>query len=164
MIFFGWLIGGPVIGYLSDKLKNRKKVVLFCIFFTLLSLTPVLYIQNIPLEIIYLLLILTGVFSSAELLNFSLSVEMNPKKIKATAIGLTNTMVAIGGAIMQPLIGIILDFRWDGQMMHGTRIYSSSNYELALSVFPITLIIAFFLTLFLKEKKYEKIKEPIPAD
>ena len=119
---------------------------------------------NLSLILIYTLLLFTGVFSSGELLNFSLAVEMNPIKIKATAIGLANTMVACGGLIMQPMIGFMLDLYSDGKLESGVRSYTASIYQLALSILPVTLIVAFLLTLFLKETKYKEVNEPIPPD
>lgn len=164
LIFFGWMIGGPIIGYLSDKIGSRKKVILITSILTFFTLTPVIYSEGLPLITIYLLLLFTGIFSSGELLNFSLAVEMNSKKVKATAIAITNTMVACGGIIMQPLIGLVLDLSWSRQMENGLRLYTTIDYEIALTILPITLILAAIFTIFLKEKKYKEIEDPIPMD
>ena len=57
----------------------------------------------------------------------------------------------ISGIIFQPVIGMILDYTWDGTLKNGTPFYSESNYFLALSVLPISLVIATILTFMMRE-------------
>lgn len=155
MIFFGWLIGGPLIGHLSDKFKKRKPMILVNMFLTLGALLPLLYMNSLPLSLIYILLFLVGLFSSAELLNFTLSVEINPQKVKGSSVALTNFIVSLGGAFTQPLIGFLLDLNWKGTLQDSIRVYSIEDYRYSLTILPIFLIVGFCLSFFLKEKRHE---------
>ena len=110
----------------------------------------------INIYVVYLLLFLVGFFSSAELLSFSLAIELNTFKAKATAAAFTNLIVSLGDAIFQPLVGFLLDYNWDGTMAEGIRVYKLVDYQIALSCLPMTLILSFILLFFIKEKTFLK--------
>lgn len=152
MVFAGWLVGGPFTGFLSDFMGKRKIPIRIGIIGTLLCLVPVIYFPNIPIYLVYILLFFVGFFSSAELLNFILAIELNSMHAKATAAAFTNCMVSIGDALVQPFVGILLDINWDGTMQNGIRIYRTSDYQIALSCLPIVLVCAFILLYWVKEE------------
>jgi MFS family permease len=153
MIFVGWIIGGPIIGVISDKFNKRKPFLFSCIVLTALALLPVLYISHLPIWLLFVLLLLVGFFQSGELLNFSLAIELNPMESKGTSIAFTNFLVACGTSMIQPLIGVFLDLGWDGLVQGGVPIYSVRNYHFAMLSFPIALLLAFILLFFLKERQ-----------
>ena len=153
MIFVGWIVGGPIIGFISDHFKKRKPFLYICTLLTALCLIPVIYLPEIPVFILFLLLFFVGVFSSAELLQFSLAVEFNPAHMKGTSIAMTNFIVAIGSSIVQPLLGFFLDMEWDGLIIEGLPFYSTAVYRKAMTLFPCALFLAFILLFFLKEEK-----------
>lgn len=151
MVFAGWVVGGPLTGLLSDFIGKRKSTIRLGIVGTLLCLVPVIYFPVIPIYVVYVLLFLVGVFSSAELLNFSLAIELNSIGAKATAAAFTNFLISCGDAVVQPLVGFLIDLNWNGVMEGGIRIYSAGNYQIALSCLPIALVISFFLLFWIKE-------------
>ncbi|NGX51037.1 MAG: Membrane sensor protein UhpC [Chlamydiae bacterium] len=159
MIFVGWIVGGPIIGMVSDRFSKRKPFLYIGILFTIVTLLPVLYLPGLPVWLLFTLLFLVGFFQSAELLNFSLAIELTPIKVKGTSIAVTNFIVAVGSSIMQPLLGVFLDWGWDGRLQGGVPLYSLRNYHLAMASFPVTLVLSFILLLFLKEPKRKKDKE-----
>lgn len=157
MIFVGWIIGGPIIGVISDRRSKRKPFLYASTLLTCLCILPVIYISELPVWLLFVLLLLVGFFQSAQLLNFSLSIELNAIEAKGTSIAITNFLVSFGTSMMQPLLGYLLDLGWDGRMEEGIPIYSIQDYHMAMVSFPATLLIAFILLLFLKEKgKTEK--------
>ncbi len=157
MVFAGWLVGGPLMGFFSDFLKKRKATIRIGIIGALLCLLPVIYFPFFHIYIVYILLFLVGFFSSAELLSFSLAIELNSFKAKATAAAFTNFIISLGDAIFQPLVGFLLDSNWDGSLIDGIRVYSLSDYQIALSCLPMTLILAFILMFFVKESSFKKV-------
>lgn len=152
MVFAGWLVGGPLTGLLSDLIGTRTMTLRLGIVGVLACLVPVLYFPSIPIYAVYILLFLVGFFSSAELLNFSLAIELNSTRAKATAAAFTNCLISLGDAVIQPLVGFLLDYNWSGMEEQGIRIYGMRDYQLALSCLPITLILAFLLLFLLREK------------
>lgn len=160
MIFVGWLIGGPLIGVLSDIAKKRRRIISFSILITLLALLTVIYVPNLSPTVIYSLLLIIGLFSSAELLHFSYAIEINPAKTKGTAVAFTNGIVSLVESCVQPLIGWILVISWQGMEQNGSPIYSAYSYKLALLALPCALLLAFILSFFLKEKRYKEELTP----
>ncbi len=156
MVFLGWLVGGPLMGLLSDYIGKRTTAIRLGIVGTLLSLVFVIYFPFIHIYLVYGLLFLVGLFSSAELLNFSLAIELNSFKAKATAAAFTNFLISCGDAMVQPFIGYLLDLNWSGELVNGIRAYSAKDYQIALLCLPIALIAAFFMLFFIKEKKFQK--------
>ena len=142
-----------MIGYLSDRLRYRKPILLIFILLTLCSMALILYIPNIPVVYVFSLLFMCGVFSSGQLLTYTFAIECNPIEVKATAVGFVNAMVFLVGSVLQPLIGFFLDLYWNQQMRGGTPIYSPEAYMRAFSWFPLLLIASFLLILFVRESK-----------
>jgi hypothetical protein len=52
---------------------------------------------------------------------------------------------------MQPLSGFLLDFNWDGTMLHGAPFYSHLNFIWAFALFPIGFFFSFLATYFINE-------------
>jgi len=77
--------------------------------------------------------------------------EINKLKASGTAIGFINMFNAICGALSEPLIGKLLDMRWDHTMHHGARTFSVADYHHALMALPICMLLALILQLFVKE-------------
>lgn len=165
MIFIGWLFGGPTIGFISDKIRTRIKIIALCIGLTILSLLSVVYLTGMPLPLLYFALFCIGFFSSGELLNFTLATELNPHKIKGSAIAFTNFVVSCGSGFIQPIIGVFLDMTWSGEKENGINIYTTAGYQKAFLILPIFLCLALVLCYFLKEGKLkEHGSEPLSGD
>lgn len=152
MVFVGWLVGGPLTGLLSDFFGTRSTTLRISALGALVCLIPVIYVPTIPLYSVYALLFFVGFFSSAELLSFSLAIELNSAKAKATAAAFTNLVISCGDAVVQPLVGFLLDTHWTGVLENGIRVYTTDSYQTALTVLPVTLLLAFILLFFIKEK------------
>jgi len=77
--------------------------------------------------------------------------EYNAQGHTSAALGLLNTCVVGSGAIMQPLIGIALDSRWQGTIVDGVRIYSAGNYNAAFLLLIGANAVAIICSLLLTE-------------
>ncbi|MES2200332.1 MAG: MFS transporter [Chlamydiota bacterium] len=150
MIFLGWAIGGIFIGWIIDRYQLSRTVLGIGGLFAAICITAVLYIPRLPYESICLLLLFFGVFSSAEIVNYNYARKISTKTFFALALGITNMMVVLGGALFQPLIGWILDCNWQGSMEGQLRIYSPADYKTAFWILPAGLIIGSILSCFLK--------------
>lgn len=162
MIFMGWLVGGPIMGFVSDRLENRKKVISFGALATFFVFTPILFFTQMSILWVYILIFLTGFFSSSQLLNFTFATEINPMRVKGASISVTNFIVSFGGMIVQPLIGylLVLNQKSLGNASLGHE-YTAQNYQFALSILPICLLSAWILTFFLKESHRNKDESKI---
>jgi hypothetical protein len=62
-----------------------------------------------------------------------------------------NMMNMVGIALVQPAVGFILDGLWSGEMTNQVRIYTVSNYQMALAVLPIGMLVAILLLPMIRE-------------
>lgn len=151
LVYCGWIIAGPLIGALSDKIRLRCAPLLVTSIFSTIFSAMAFYIPNLPMWVLYTLLFLFGVTCGSHPLVFSLSREKNPEQISGTATATTNFFIMLGGVLFQPFMGKILDWHWSGNLLDGVRIYTLADYKFALLVVPIGLFLSCILTLFIKE-------------
>ena len=152
MLFFGWVVGGPLMGFVSDRLRNRKFIISLGSLAILLSFAPVIYFTNMSIFWVYILIFLTGLFSSSQLICFTFATEINPHRVKGASIAITNFLVAIGGTVIQPLIGYLLQTSANKNLKTAIgSAFTVQNYKYALTVLPICLIVAWLLSLLLKD-------------
>jgi MFS family permease len=138
VMFLGWAVGSPILGGISDRLRTRKIIMVVgaCAATMLLSMLPLL--KQAPIVVLAALILGVGLSSSAYVVGISLARESNPKEIGGTVLGLVNTCVISSGAILQPLIGFVLDQHWTGVTAEGARIYSPQAFAWGLAVLPAT--------------------------
>jgi sugar phosphate permease len=151
MIFLGWAIGSPLWGLLSDFMGKRILPVTLGSIGAFIFVMILLYMPGLSVTSIYMVLFGLGLLSSAQILVFAISHEASQMKIAGTAIALTNMVVMIGGNVFQPVIGKLLDSGWTGVLVNGARVYPVHAYQVALSVLPIGILLAFIVSLFIRE-------------
>jgi len=156
MNFFGWLLGGPLIGFYSDKIHSRRTFLFGAALLSLIALSLIIYMPPMPMALLFILFFLIGIFSSAQLLTFSISIEINPDNARGSAAAFTNFLVSAGGIFMAPLIGYLIDALSSGEMVDGVPVYTTTDFRYGLIVLPISLIITMILCFFLNETPYAK--------
>lgn len=160
MVFVGWIISAPTVGWLSDKIKRRRLPLTIAAFGAAILSTIIFYVPGIATHSLYLLFFMFGLFAGAHPLIFSLSRENNPDALSGTSTAITNFVVMLGGVIFQPFVGWLLVLHWSGAMELGIPIYSVEDYHFALSILTIGLFVAGLLTFAIKET-YCSIKESL---
>jgi MFS family permease len=150
--FIGWIIGGPVIGMLSDKIKRRRAPLVISGMFAAILLCVIFYVPGLSLSQLYVTFFLVGFCCGSHPLCFPLGKENNPVRISGTAVAVTNMLIMLGGAIFQPVVGRLLDLHTTSPIgANGLPVYTASDYTFALSVVPIGVAFGIFLSFFLKE-------------
>ena len=163
-IYLGWLIGGPIVTYLAMITGRRRTFLLIGSLFGFCTIALVVYVSHLEPIVLFLLLFLTGIFSSCQVITFSLAVELNDRRAKGSAAALTNFLVMLAGSGLQPLVGTILDLSAGTPRSSAILIYTINDFRLALTVFPasflVALIFCFFLRSSRKARKGELIVVP----
>jgi MFS family permease len=157
MINFGVMIGAPVMGYISDSLNKRKSPIIIGGFITLLLSIIILYVDNLSATSLFVLFLSLGFFSSAQVISYPAITESNPINLSSTATGLCAALIMGIGAIGIKLAGYILDLNWDGKMVNQAVSYSSENFKIALIIIPVGILVAFVLSLMVKETNCKQI-------
>jgi predicted MFS family arabinose efflux permease len=153
IMFLGWVLGSPLSGVLTNLLNSYKKILIISSVGALIIMIGILYVPHLPLFALSILIFCFGVFSSFFLPSFTLMHDLHAATCSGAALGFMNTANMIGGALGQPLIGILLDATWDGTMLEQVRIYSVANYQWSLSCLPIMIFLSLILIPLIHEKR-----------
>ena len=161
VLFLGFTIGAPLMGFISDKIKRRKLPMFLGATGAGVVMSIILYMPHLTTQTLSVLMFLLGLLYSVQSIVFAVGRELSPKEAAGTAIAMTNMIVMIGAMFLQPLIGRLLDWslasRETVKPMEGLvmdkmqQLYTAGDYRLALSIVPIGIFIAAILTFFLRE-------------
>lgn len=162
LIFIGTMVGSPLIGWISDRIKKRRLPMFVGIVIAFGLSMLLIYVNNLSTTIVLLLLFTLGFFASPQILVFAIAREISPPRSTGIATATTNFIVTAGGAIFQPLIGYLLQVQWQGvTTAEGTPFYSLLNYRLSLLIIPATLLLSFFLTFLIPRTKCQMLYESV---
>lgn len=142
---FGWIIGCPLLGFISDRLGRRKPVILAGALGLLGCLAWILYG---PRDLLppYLLGLATGVTSGAAMLPYTVIKEANPAPLSGTATGVVNFLNFTFSALLGPVFASALHRAAAGA---GSR--EIGHYQAAFTPMLYGVALAVVLTLLLKE-------------
>ena len=141
---FGWIIGCPLLGWLSDRLGRRKPVIIGASLALLACLAMILYGPP-GLMPPYTLALLTGIASGAAMIPYTVIKEANRPEHSGTATGVINFINFSLTALLGPLFASRLMAASSGaerEMAH----YQSTFTPLLYGV-----VLAILLTLLLRE-------------
>ncbi|MDQ8039463.1 MAG: MFS transporter [Rickettsiella sp.] len=152
LLFLGTIIGGPVVGWFSDRIKKRVLLMMLGTLISLiLTLAIICMLKLLSLTLILFLFFALGLFTSTQVLSYPLVAESNPKNLTATSVSVVSFFAIGGYAVFQPLFGWLMDYDWQGTLINQVRVYGASDYHRALLILPIGFCIAFFAALLMKE-------------
>jgi sugar phosphate permease len=148
--FVGFALGCPLVGWISDYIKQRKRLIVLGTVIALICISLVLYV---PMSSFFLAVCLGlfGMGASCFFLCFSMIKELHPLIFTATVLGFMNTFDSICEAVTEPLIGKLLDLHWSGAYEGGARAFSVGDYHYGLLTLPIYLVISLFVLCFIRE-------------
>lgn len=153
MIWVGSAFGGPFLGWLTLKIK-RRHILMFSAALGLAVSLFMIYMTNLSYIACVICSFLYGAACSSQAITFSFVRDNNDSNIVGTAMGFNNMAVVLGGAIFQPIVGLILDNHWQGHILNGAHVYNIHAYEIALTCVPACFIIGIFvMKFFVNEKK-----------
>lgn len=144
MVPLGWVIGCPILGYISDKMGRRKPVLLAGIALMLAAGAAILYLPPNSLPP-YLLGFLLGFGSGAAMIPYTIIKEVNPDEVKGSATGAINFLVFVMSAFAAPGYGWLL------QKLSGGGPLTLDVFEKGGITLVIGTILALILALFLRE-------------
>ncbi|MGH7984148.1 MAG: MFS transporter [Candidatus Udaeobacter sp.] len=141
----GWMIGCPLLGFISDRLGRRKPVIFGGTIMLLAVVTWVLF-GNPEILRGATVGILMGIASGAAMLPYSVIKEANPPELGGTATGVVNFLNFTLSALLGPVFGSRLL-----QMPEGDVGRALAHYQAGFKPLLYGIIVALILTFFLKE-------------
>ena len=140
----GWMIGCPLLGFISDKLGRRKPVIVGGGLILLGCLAWILYG---PAGVLppYVLGVVAGIASGAAMLPYTVIKEVNPPEFGGTATGVVNFLNFTFSALLGPVFAGILQGSALGEKT------SLADYQFAFTPMLFGVGVAILLALILRE-------------
>jgi MFS family permease len=149
-IFIGIAVGGPFVGYVGGRLKNKQLIISGCGVFCASLMYLVIYTHSPSFVFLATCLFLCGLFSCCYLLSFTIANEIVPPNLSGTSMGLINMITMTSALIMQPVMGYLVSLDGIIGMKDGAPLYPVSGYERACLAIVILFLIAGVLSTRLK--------------
>ena len=141
----GWMVGCPLLGFISDRLGRRKPVILAGTFVLLVTLAWVLFgdpsILRGPV-----VGIIMGIASGAAMLPYTVIKEANPPELGGSATGVINFLNFTFSALLGPVFGSRLV-----QVAEGANNLGLEHYQAGFKPLLYGILAGLILTCFLKE-------------
>lgn len=144
MFILGVGISCPIFGYLANKVRSRQRLIIAAYLCATSLLFIIIYVSIQQMYIMTGLMFLLGLISGGYILAYTFANELAPPNTLSTTTGLTNTLALIITPILQPLIGRILD------ILHAGRDLQLQDYQHALTIIPMCLLLAVGMVALLK--------------
>jgi MFS family permease len=142
---FGWIIGCPLLGFVSDRIGRRKPVIGASAAVLLLCLVWILY--GAPgIVPPYALGLVTGIASGAAMLPYTVIKEANPPHVSGSATGVVNFLNFTFSALLGPVFASMLM-----RASAGASQMTVAHYQATFTPLIYGVGLAIVLTLFLKE-------------
>ena len=145
-----WAVASMVFGPVSQKIGRRKPVFVGGLLATLLLWSIVVFVP-LPASLLVPLLLLAAFTGGTFIVTFALARESVPAHLGGTSAGIANMGVMLGGMVMQPLIGFMLDAHWEGMVENGARIYGASAWRWGFSLMLAWAALSLVLVAFSRE-------------
>jgi predicted MFS family arabinose efflux permease len=142
LYFVGFALGCVFMGALSDRLGKRKPVLIVTSHLYLLIWLLLLWDLALPLLASYALFTLMGLVTAGFTLTWACAKEVNAPQLSGISTSVTNMAGFLAGAVLQPLVGWVMDQRWQGGLTStGARLFTADDYHAGLLL--LTAVAAF---------------------
>jgi MFS family permease len=154
MVPIGWVIGCPLLGYVSDRIGRRKPVLIIGALVMLGAGLAAIYVPVGTLPRYSVALVL-GIASGAAMIPFSMMKEVNPSQVKGTAAGVMNFLVFVTTGIMSPFIS---------RLMLPAQGVPLTLAEFQSAFLPLVggVVLAIVLSVFLRETGSREVAPVVP--
>jgi len=103
MVPIGWIIGCPLLGFISDRMGRRKPVLVGGALVMGLALLAAIYAEP-GFAARYAIALVLGIASGAAMIPFSVVKEANPAEVKGSASGAMNFLCFMVTGLLSPVI------------------------------------------------------------
>lgn len=149
MSALGMVIGSPLLSFLSQRVfHSRKLLLIISSAVTVLLCSLLAFMTNrFSIPWLYFLYLAVGFFTNAiVVIGFSATKELFPLQIAGTSTGLANFFPFLGGALLQPFMGYLLE--QNGQIGYA---FTAKGYQHAFAAMLACSLCALLAAFFVKE-------------
>jgi len=163
LLAIGLGVGGPVVGWISDRWLQRRRLPLaMLIAIYAFCWTPLLLPQELrlPVEQLAVVFFIMGFASAGVVLVWSCVREVNDPERVGITIGFCNLPMFLTFALLQWVMGVILDAGWAGLISAGARIYPPEAYRAAFTLCFGTAFVSLILACLVTETHCRNVWQP----
>ena len=147
----GWASGSLLVGWVSGRIGRRKPPALVCASVSLVGWTIFVAIPDLPTPAHFVLMFVLGLAAGGVVVSFALVAEHGPARGIGMSTGLANTVVMTVSALVLILMGLVLDWHWEGTVVDGVRVYPEAGYQQAFIIMPLICVVGVIAALIVRE-------------
>jgi nitrate/nitrite transporter NarK len=157
-LLVAWALGGPLLGAWSQRLGKRKPLYVLTTVIALAGWFVVVFLR-LPLWLLVTLLVPVGFCSGNITIGFACAKESIPLRLTGTASGVCNMGPLLGGMLLQPGIGWLLDRHWAGQLSGGVRVYDAVAWQSGFMLICAFMVASLILISLMRETNCRQVVE-----
>jgi MFS family permease len=146
LLFIGLIVGSPLFGYLSGRLRRRKLPMVAGAVGSIVILSAIMWSGLHSESALSALFFLLGVVISSQVIAYPLVVEINPLSLTGTAEGVASVLIMLGGLTIS-VMKLLLQHSGDYVLKQTNTFYSLADWHLAfiglMGAFVLALCCAF---------------------
>jgi MFS family permease len=146
-----WALGGIAYGPLAQRVGRRKPVMMAGIAVTLALWSIVVFVPGLSRATLIAVLLAMALAGGVFVLTFPFAKESVPPRLGGTVSGIANMGVMLGGMLMQPFVGYMLDRHWTGALADGVRVYDFAAYRAGFATMIAWGVLSLVLLAFVRE-------------
>jgi sugar phosphate permease len=151
MMLIAWSLSSMAYAHWSERMGRRKPLLLAGQVATIVLWSLLVFLPDISGAVTVALIAAVGIASGVVTLTFAFAKESVPLALGGTVSGITNMAIIMGGMVMQPLVGVVLDRNWGGVLVEGARIYDAAAYRAGFAAMLVWAVAALVALAFTKE-------------
>lgn len=145
LLFWGWIIGSPLVGWIAEYIKNRRIVIIVGALGACCMLYLIIYLPLSRIDHLAAAMLALGVFSSVQILAFDIATSACSRSHAGTAVAITNMIVMFGGPL-QSSIGHFIEAH-----SADTAGLSAEGFQLAFAIMPTLCLLSAFIALLIRD-------------
>jgi MFS family permease len=148
MVSLLWIVMAitcPLIGFISDRMQNRKLFLVLCAWCGLVASVSLLFLsRNTPACVVVLTFIGFGIAISGQSLTYVVVASMYNKNLRSSAIGLNNTGIFLFIIVIPFLVSLFIS-----NSLHGhAGALQSADFQRGFLILPILYLTSVVLSMF----------------
>ena len=156
-LLIGFMIGCPIVGRISDQLNMRRGPLVIGAVGGFITMGLFLFAGSLNMTSMMLLMFIMGLCTSTQSIAFAVAIEISPRELAATAVGVCNFITMMAAAGLQNAIGWVLNSLIETTpetshpaATHGDAGVTAGDFMIAMAIIPVLFLVSIGLCMLLR--------------